>query len=198
VEDKKTLCQTDQYGRNKFHMCAKSGSSDNICKKDPPPVSSQCSKFFETVNKTVPEDYEEIKIVDVDSKKESFCFPSRSPNPQSSGWCETDRNFYEFKARKEKGWGFCGKDCFLGKYSSQEDTGVLRHLTTVDVLPDKLCNVFLKQASAGMRLKVKPKILCVGEFKPWRTQLWKKKGQLAFINKFLISFFSNIRSICKT
>jgi hypothetical protein len=197
MEDKKTLCQTDEYGRNKFHMCAKTGNSDQICKQDQPPTSSQCSKFFDSVQKTVPEEYEEIKIVDMDSKKEAFCFPSHSPNPHSNGWCETDMNFYEFKAHKEKGWGFCGKDCYLGKFDTLEDFGVLRHLTTVNILQDKLCNVFLKEASEGIHLKVKPKILCVGEFRPWKTQLWKKKGQLSFINNFFFLHYMYRKHLLK-
>jgi len=182
---RKEICQTDEYGRNKFHMCAESGEAESVCQKDPPPISPECTKFFSKVNMTVPEEYEEIKIVDEETKKEEFCFASSSPNPKSKGWCETDMNFYEFKAHKEKGWGFCGKDCYLGKYSNKKASGVLRGLEAIDVLPDNLCNVYLRESAAGLQLKVKPKILCVARFQPWRTQLWKKKGQLIFNNYFI-------------
>ncbi len=178
IENDKDLCQTDQYGRNKFHMCAAAGDGDRVCNKDPAPVSSDCVKFFGTMNKTLPEaNYEEIKIVDAETKKEAFCYPTKSPEPKSSGWCVTDTNYYFFKPKKEKGWGFCGRDCYLGKFNKKKESGVLRLIDSVDVLSDNLCNVFLKEASDGIHLKVKPKILCVGEFRPWRTQLWEKKGQ---------------------
>ena len=190
-EENKEVCQTDEFGRNKFHMCAKAGEADLVCHKDSPPASPECAKFFSKVNMTMSEEYEEIKIVDDDTKKEVFCFASVSPNPHSSGWCETDKNFYEFKAQDEKGWGFCGKDCYLGKFSSKKANGVLRGLEAVDVLKDNLCNVFLREASSGIHLKVKPKILCVAKFRPWKTQLWKKKGQLTFNNLFYIEFFLN-------
>jgi len=89
------------------------------------------------------------------------------------------------KAVKEKGWGFCGRECYLGKVNKKEEMGILRQLLAVDVLPDKLCHVFLKESTAEARVRVKPKILCVGQFKPWRTQLWKKKGQQhAFKNHY--------------
>jgi hypothetical protein len=186
-EKTKLICQTDEYGRNKFHMCTP-GKTETVCQKEPPPVTPECTKFFEKVNVTIPEEFEEIKIVDIDTKKEEFCFPSKSPNPDSKGWCQTNKNFYEFKAFEEKGWGFCGRDCYLGKFNSKKANGVLRGLEAVDVLPDNLCNVYLREAASGLHLKVKPKILCVAKFRPWRTQLWKKKGQLIFNNSFSFKY----------
>ena len=98
LDNSQAFCQTDQYGRNKFHMCAIPGQGDDVCKKDSPPLTAGCARFYKSVNQTVTEeDFEEIKIVDVDSKEEAFCFRSQSPSPHSSGWCETDTNYYDFK-----------------------------------------------------------------------------------------------------
>jgi hypothetical protein len=113
-------CQTDEFGRNKFHLCSKDGTGDKICHMDKPaPRTAACSAFFNQTAIPYPEEYEEIQLVDAAGKTVSFCFNTVSPLKSSRGWCETDMNHYGFFGAEEPGWGFCSSDCYLGNI--QED-----------------------------------------------------------------------------
>jgi hypothetical protein len=112
-----------------------------------------------------------------ESGKSIFCFATESPNPGSKGWCETNLTFYDFQPLEEKGWGFCGKDCYLGEYDQRENSNILREVINVDVLPHDLCDLYLEASAKGKQLEVRPQILCVGRFSPWKTQVWKKQGK---------------------
>jgi hypothetical protein len=57
------ICQTDNYGRKKYHMCVETGKGSDVCQTGPAPRSSICKHFFNSVNKTYPKEYEEIQIV---------------------------------------------------------------------------------------------------------------------------------------
>ncbi len=57
------VCQTDNYGRKKYHMCVETGKGSDVCQTGPAPRSSICEHFFNSINKTYPKEYEEIQIV---------------------------------------------------------------------------------------------------------------------------------------
>ncbi len=108
-------CLTDQYGRNKYHPCAESGTGETVCHtKTPPPQAPACQAFFNQTALAYPEEYEEIQLVDKKGETIAFCFDKVSPVPKSRGWCKTDANYYNFKEVAEEGWGFCSGDCYLG------------------------------------------------------------------------------------
>ena len=75
---------------------------------------------------------------------------------------------------EEPGWGFCGGDCFLGDLKPAQAQSVLRQAKGVDVIPAAVCAEFLKEAVGPAGVKVMPKILCLGSYRPWRTQVWKR------------------------
>ncbi len=107
-------CLTDEYGKNKFHMCNEPGRGEDICKDRAPPMSEICSSFFTKTLTEFPAEYEEIQLVDKNGHSE-FCFPATSPRPGSQGWCEIKTNYYSLTPINENGWGFCSKECYLGK-----------------------------------------------------------------------------------
>jgi hypothetical protein len=74
----------------------------------------------------------------------------------------------------EPGWGFCSSDCYLGEIRQEEAQSVLREVKGVDVLPADVCDEFLKEAVGPKGVEVMPKILCLGSYRPWRTQVWKR------------------------
>ena len=139
-------CETDEYGRNKYHMCAKSGTGEQVCHTDTPaPRTPACQAFFNQTGLAYPEEFEEIQLVGESGATVDFCYGSASPVPKSRGWCETNQSYYGFKERDEAGgWGFCSGDCYLGDIAAEKDTGVLRMLRDIDVLPDSVCDAFLK------------------------------------------------------
>jgi hypothetical protein len=178
-EGSNLVCQTDNFGRNKYHMCAEHGSGPKVCNTSPAPRSPECQDFFNSHNNTYPEEYEEIQLVNKKGKS-SFCFSLSSPNKLSKGWCLTSETYYGLKLKEEKGWGFCSKDCYLGEYNKIEDSNILRHVKDVDVLPHDLCNLFLNNSAQGKHLRVRPRIICVGKLLHWKTQVWKKQGKYIF------------------
>jgi hypothetical protein len=174
--DNKLQCQTDNYGRNKYHMCAEAGDGPSVCKTSPPPSSPACLHFFNFTNHTYPEEYEEIQVVN-EAENSSFCFGPSSPKAGSKGWCATSQSHYSLKNVEESGWGFCSKDCYLGPPNKLEGSNILREVKNVDVLPQNLCDIFLNDSTKGKKLQVMPKILCIGKLMPWKTQVWKKQGK---------------------
>jgi len=175
-QEDKLICQTDNYGKNKYHMCAEAGDGPNVCKTSKPPTTPICDSFFNFTNHTYPEEYEEIQLVD-EAGSSSFCFTPSSPKAGSKGWCPVSVSHYGFKRVEEKGWGFCSKDCYLGPYNKSEDSNILRLVKDVDVLPHDLCQMFLNVSTKGNRVKVRPEVICVGKLLPWKTQVWKKQGK---------------------
>jgi hypothetical protein len=61
-EDAELVCQTDNYGRNKYHMCGRVGSGPKICQSGPPPMQPECQQFFNTTRIKYPEEFEEIQV----------------------------------------------------------------------------------------------------------------------------------------
>ena len=97
-DEDKQRCQTDEYGRNKFHMCRDLGRGEAVCHMDkPPPRNRACAAFFAATKMKYPEEYEEVQLVDEGSGNSTFCFADASPKAQSRGWCETDENYYGYK-----------------------------------------------------------------------------------------------------
>ncbi len=118
-------CLTDQYGRNKYHPCAESGTGETVCHtKTPPPQAPACQAFFNQTALAYPEEYEEIQLVDKKGATVAFCFDKASPVPKSRGWCKTDANYYNFKEVQEEGWGFCSGDCYLGDIKARVENTV--------------------------------------------------------------------------
>jgi hypothetical protein len=118
-------CLTDQYGRNKYHPCAESGTGETVCHtKTPPPQAAACQAFFNQTALAYPEEYEEIQLVDGKGATIAFCFDKASPVPKSRGWCKTDANYYNFKEVEEEGWGFCSGDCYLGDIKARIENTV--------------------------------------------------------------------------
>jgi hypothetical protein len=102
-EEDKQRCETDEYGRNKFHMCRDLGRGEQVCHADrPPPRSPACAAFFAATGIAYPEEYEEIQLVDEATGKGSFCFATASPLANSKGWCETDENYYGYQGGVDK------------------------------------------------------------------------------------------------
>ena len=132
-------CQTNQFGRFKFHYCK--GGMDS-CRHDEAPGNKVCRQFYAHNKqgvKKVPADKDEIMIVHKDGKGEpTFCFKRENPENPDFGWCTTKNNFYEVKrhpGRLQRGdgntWGFCSRDCYLDP--NVERAGVLRIVDKVEV-----------------------------------------------------------------
>jgi len=176
-------CQTNAYGEMKFHYC---NNRRGTCRSDrPPPVSEACVKFFNHPDtpKDIPDDKDEIMIAEVKQNvsgnflESDYCFRQENKENKAFGWCYTEGNYYSPTHPKESydGWGFCSEDCFLDP--SSEDSGVLRIVDHVDILPENICEKFLKWSFQYGEVKHKPLILCVGKIYDWSTGVWVKEGK---------------------
>ena len=115
-------CQTNQYGKMKYHYCETKGHGDQVCRKDPAPQNPVCAKFLAKTNVKLSRDLHEIMIIHKGrggGYYPSFCFNrmNQEINNQSAnhGWCKINGNYYDLNnpVEEEPGWGFCGNDCFL-------------------------------------------------------------------------------------
>jgi hypothetical protein len=111
----KPLCLTDEFGKNKFHICSKLGSGKEVCSTSPPPQTKACEKFLKKKSSKFTDKFEEAQLVDKKGMNE-FCFHSKSPRPGSKGWCNTSMNYYGLRRANGSGWGFCSKDCYQGNF----------------------------------------------------------------------------------
>jgi hypothetical protein len=105
----------------------------------------------------------------------TFCFSGSSPRAGSKGWCYVEEENYANPDR-EKGWGFCSSDCYLGDYNQTQDIRILRVVQDVDALQHDLCDMFVKIAVEGQNFSLRPKVICVGKLTHWKTQVWKVQG----------------------
>ena len=131
-------CQTNQFGRFKFHYCK--GGMDS-CRNDEAPEDKACRQFYAHNKqgvKRVPADKDEIMIVHKDGKgNPTFCFKRENPENPSFGWCKTENNFYDVTREGivqrpgEHTWGYCSRDCHLD--SNIVTAGVLRIVDKVEV-----------------------------------------------------------------
>ena len=62
-----------------------------------------------------------------------ICYPDVNPEIESFGWCHTKGDYYNMYQENPllKSWGFCSKDCFLNKNSTNGQ--VLRHVPSTKV-----------------------------------------------------------------
>merc|ERR1719450_1235697 len=168
-EKEQELCQTNQYGRSKFHYC-KDGSAGR-CRTDIPHPDTNPLCNTKMVQRRIQSGrYDEIMMskFDKETKKLShqFCFSNKNKENSTFGWCKTRGYYYDLhNPQKEyNSWGFCSKDCYL---SAENKFGVLRFIDRVDVLSDEMCEEYLQWLLEGP-VTVKPKILCVGLVTPWK------------------------------
>ena len=105
-------CQTNKYGRAKYHFCA----PEEKCSTDYDkiPMDKRCKKFFEEHYMNRYED--ELLIMDGDEVYS--CFMDYNPQSKRYGWCKTKGNLYDMenlslKEMVKDDWGFCSKDCNL-------------------------------------------------------------------------------------
>ena len=124
------FCQTNEFGRSKYHYCNENAAC--ITHKEVPqdPV---CARFFQL--KTIPAGADEVMIANGRGEI-SHCFKKINPENSTFGWCKTDGDYYELGRPKNgagyDSWGFCSKDCFLDE--TQELSGVLRIKNNVKVI----------------------------------------------------------------
>jgi len=175
----RTPCMTDQFGPAKFHYC----ENPKSCSESVPKLHPECHKFFAdpTTPDKVPVDDEDLIIVSRKGRRISaiHCHQLVSPLKDSKGWCKVTKDASDLsiglhsKRAKKDMWGFCSKDCYLER-KPHEDHSVLRKLKNVDILDDKLCQVFLNLSLPTSTVEVYPQILCVGFVKPLKYSVWSK------------------------
>ena len=119
--DQGQTCQTDNFGKMKYHYCEAKGTGKQVCKQEPAPQNPTCKTFFEKNKQNVPKD-KEIMILHSTMKKNrersytpSFCFNKVNPENSQYGWCMVQGNYYDLYRPDEEatGWGYCSKDCYL-------------------------------------------------------------------------------------
>merc|ERR1712215_544919 len=171
-------CQTNTYGLMKYHYCDKdTGKGSGACNtNDPPPMSPACQRFLKNKFPTdddFPLDVEEIRLKT--PKKDHYCYPRQNPESPDYGWCHTVGNYYnKDRTTDDKGWGYCGSECYLD--SSEKDGGVLRKKDHIQIMGEDMCNEFLEDSFPRGKVKIRPKILCVGRYLPWKEEVWQQQG----------------------
>ena len=123
--NKGQTCQTDKFGKMKYHYCEAKGNGKQVCSQDPAPQNPACRKFFEENKQKiqdVPEDRDEILILQEITEnnktykyKPSFCFKKVNQEKSEYGWCQVDQSYYNLygAGREVTCWGYCSKDCYL-------------------------------------------------------------------------------------
>ena len=114
-------CQTDRWGKMKYHYCEAEGTGKQVCRQGPAPQNPACKTFFKKNKQKVPSDKDEIMILDSTVKNQkrsynpSFCFNKVNPENSKYGWCMVQGNYYDLyhPAEEVPGWGYCSKDCYL-------------------------------------------------------------------------------------
>jgi len=157
--EKKSVCMTDGNGKSKYHYCNKAGKGACNTKTNPP-QSEICEEFFaDPLSKTVP-DGQEVAVIDC-KMRSHFCF-KKSSSEADLGWCSVkdDATIVQtLRTFKKSSWGYCGKDCALDE--DLKGSSTLRVVENIDILDDKLCNMFLKK-TLQRTVEVKPEVLCIG------------------------------------
>ena len=164
-------CQTDEYGESKYHYCAKPVCITTVT----PPIPKLCIDFFNNTKTPdgIPKELTEIVVTDKDGDK--YCTRSESPKQGSKGWCYVNEDVAKGMGlkRRLKSWGFCSEDCY--DYQKNEGPFVLRQVSDVDIIGDKLCNMYLNN-SITERIEVKPEVLCIGKIENLKYEQWFKNG----------------------
>ena len=173
-------CETNRFGEMKFHYCDKQhGEGSSACITDKlPPMAGECDKFFNNPNTpdTVPGELEEIRIQKQSEKESVYCYPKTNPENPSYGWCITEGNYYDKNNidGRYRGWGFCGKDCFLD--TDTMNSGILRVKKNVEILSEELCDQFLTE-SLEEEVAVRPEIVCVARKEKWKEAVWVETSE---------------------
>ena len=187
TKSKENICQTNQYGQMKYHLCDKDkGIGRDACiRNKQPPIDDECPRFFYQQNTPdeFPVDFEEVKLQNEDGTDVKYCWHTKNPEDEAYGWCHTKGQYYNWEDPKPdyQGWGFCGKDCF----EDNEPNFALRTSESKEVLSEEKCKEFLKK-SVNPNVTVEPEILCIAEEKFFHETVWyrtldkkyeeKKKG----------------------
>ena len=123
--NKGLTCQTNKFGKMKYHYCEDPGNGKQVCHQQAAPQNPACRKFFEKNKhkiKDFPEDRDEILILQEITEnnktyryKPSFCFKTVNQEKSEYGWCQVDESYYNLYStgEKVKSWGYCSKDCYL-------------------------------------------------------------------------------------
>jgi len=172
----KSVCMTDAHGASKFHYC----SPNSRCEMNrPPPQEKQCKHFFAQPDTPdeVPRGYDEV-ILTEQGREDIYCYPEYSRSDTSEGWCKVEDDASQMQKLKETdSWGFCSKDCNLKPDAA---SSVLRHIKSVDILEDRMCNTFLK-AALSVKPKVMPRILCIGHLETFKFQHWARRQDGSYV-----------------
>jgi len=170
-------CQTDEYGKSKYHYCA-----SKQCMNTAPPIPEECKDFFAdpATPDSVPSGLTETVVTDLQTGEDHYCTRSESPKAGSKGWCWVKRDASKYMGQKvtkeEESWGFCSKDCYL-THKENEEHSVLRELNDVDTLDAGVCNKYLKNAlPRNGKVEVMPQVLCIGKVEEIKHEQWFKNG----------------------
>ena len=150
---KRDSCQTDEFGPSKYHYC-----NSTCVTNQNPPQNALCEEFFKN---SASKDLGNLQdIILLSGSEITYCFRNESPKPGSDGWCHVTIDALNLnKLQETESWGFCGKDC---KQDDEPEMMVLRKVEDIDILPEKLCNMFLQNSFSKGEAKVEPQILCIG------------------------------------
>ena len=167
-------CETNKHGEMKKHYCDTAhGMGGEACiTNKPAPRHPECKAFFQ--NQKTPTRFEkEIRLIDETGNKIAICFPRKNPENATYGWCKTIGNYYDSDNVKvhSKGWGFCGKDCFL---NTTTNGGTLRSKEDIEILSEEQCDKFLTKSFIAKEVEVTPEILCVAKTTKWVEETWQK------------------------
>jgi len=82
-------CQTDEYGKSKYHYCA-----SKECLTTTPPIPEECKEFFANAATpdNVPSGLTETVVTDLKTGEDYYCTRSESPKAGSKGWCWVKRD----------------------------------------------------------------------------------------------------------
>ena len=77
----------------------------------------------------------------IPGKKDVLCNPPTNPVDEEYGWCKTRGDYYSMDDwnKVDKGWGYCGADCYndqVCKHRLEEHLGI-----TIYVSRKKMCKI---------------------------------------------------------
>ena len=148
--NKGQTCQTDKFGKMKYHYCEAKGNGKQVCTQEPAPQNPACRKFLKKNKRRVSRKTEEILILRSTVKNNtetsynpSFCFKKVNPEKAKYGWCMVKGNYYNLNRPMAglTGWGYCSKDCYL---DPNEGPNKLRIVDNAAVRATHIQVIFIK------------------------------------------------------
>ena len=114
-------CQTNEYGKRKFHFCEK----DSKCMVTDPPQDKRCKDEFFKDNNTYIKGSTEDEVLIMDEDDTYSCFRHFNQENKRYGWCHTLGDFYNMKEMDknkmmEGEWGYCSRECYLDKKADEK------------------------------------------------------------------------------